>query len=118
MKTTFKASKSKTKKRPKRIYFITAKHQFWEIYRHHLREAVDNQTAKRSATKVFGKQSMVCATSGQTLSGAGTLQAYIYDRALAVWARYVAGDLSVTATSIGKSSDVNEVFTKGRMNHE
>jgi hypothetical protein len=43
--------------------------------------------------------SMIDAGTGVTLSGAGTLQAYVYDPSVAVWARMPAFDLSVTGTT-------------------
>lgn len=38
-------------------------------------------------------------TTGVTLSGAGTLQCYIYDASTAIWSRMPALDLSVTGTA-------------------
>jgi hypothetical protein len=38
----------------------------------------------------------VCADSGQTLSGAGTLQAYVWNDQLQYWSRLIDRDLSVT----------------------
>jgi hypothetical protein len=39
-----------------------------------------------------------CAASGQTLSGAGTLTAYVYDETVAVWSRIPELDLTVSGT--------------------
>ncbi len=41
----------------------------------------------------------VAAASGVTLSGAGTLQCYVYDPVVALWARMPAFDQSVTGTT-------------------
>jgi hypothetical protein len=35
----------------------------------------------------------------RTLSGAGTLDCYLYDPSVALWARFPAGDFNVTATT-------------------
>jgi len=40
------------------------------------------------------------ATTGNTLSGSGSLQAYIYDYSLARWARYPEGDITVTTSGV------------------
>lgn len=42
----------------------------------------------------------VCAASGQTLSGGGSLQAYLYDATTQVWARAPDLDLSTTVASV------------------
>lgn len=39
-----------------------------------------------------------CAASAQTLSGAGTLTAYVYDDTFAVWSRLTDLDLTVSGT--------------------
>lgn len=54
---------------------------------------------------VTGAYVSLCAASGQTLSGAGTLAAYYYDTSVALWMRNPDLDLtvSVTATSCGGS---------------
>jgi hypothetical protein len=41
-----------------------------------------------------------CAASGQTLSGAGTLTAYIYDETVGVWSRIPDLDLSPATASV------------------
>jgi hypothetical protein len=41
-----------------------------------------------------------CAASGQTLSGAGTLTAYIYDTTIGVWSRIPDLDLTVGTASV------------------
>lgn len=46
---------------------------------------------------------VVDAGLGVTLSGAGTLQAYMYDGSVGVWARALDYDLSVTATTRAQS---------------
>lgn len=55
---------------------------------------------------VVGAWISLCAASGQTLSGAGTLDAYYYDPAAALWMRDPDLDLavSVTATSCAGSA--------------
>lgn len=45
---------------------------------------------------VAGFRVAVCAEVGQTLSGAGTLLAYVYDNDLAQWIRNKPADLSLT----------------------
>lgn len=54
----------------------------------------------------------LCAASGQTLSGAGTLDAYYYDLAAALWFRNPLLDLavSVTATSCAGSPCRCQIF--------
>lgn len=42
----------------------------------------------------------VSVASGVTLSGAGTLQCYVYDPSVALWARAPAFDLSVSTGSV------------------
>lgn len=44
-------------------------------------------------------QMSVCAQSGATLSGAGTLQAYVYSSAQAAWTRSPALDLTVNVSA-------------------
>ncbi len=43
---------------------------------------------------------VVAVASGVTLSGAGTLQCYVYDPSVALWARMPAFDLSVSTASV------------------
>ena len=43
---------------------------------------------------------VAAADSGQTLSGAGTLQAYIYDASTGLWSRMPGADLSVTSSAV------------------
>jgi hypothetical protein len=43
---------------------------------------------------------IVAADSGQTLSGAGTLQCYVYDAVTALWSRMPGADLSVGTASV------------------
>lgn len=43
---------------------------------------------------------VVSSASGTTLSGAGTLQCYVYDAAIARWVRMPAMDLSVSTASV------------------
>ena len=50
-------------------------------------------------TYVKGAWIELCAASGQTLSGAGSLQAYYYDPAIALWTRNPSLDLAVTVAS-------------------
>lgn len=50
-------------------------------------------------TYVTGAWISVCAASGQTLSGAGTLDAYFFDPAAGLWMRNDDLDLSVTVTA-------------------
>jgi hypothetical protein len=58
---------------------------------------------------------VVEAPSGQTLSGAGTLQAYIWDPLLnagaGAWARMPAGDKSVTGTAARQAFAADEVLS-------
>lgn len=44
----------------------------------------------------------VAVPASQTLSGAGTLQCYVYDTFVAAWYRVPALDLSVTATGVAR----------------
>lgn len=46
---------------------------------------------------------VVLSATGTTLSGAGTLQGYMYDPSIAVWVRAPDYDLSVTATTRGQA---------------
>jgi hypothetical protein len=61
--------------------------------------------AGMALSQVAGAWISVCAASGQTLSGAGTLDAYYYDPYAALWMRDPDLDLTVTvtATSCGGS---------------
>ena len=43
---------------------------------------------------------VLLAASGQTLSGGGTLNCYVYDADVGVWVRYPGADLTVTASSV------------------
>lgn len=49
-------------------------------------------------TRVAGYRVSICAASGQTLSGAGSLQAYYFDPAREVWIRNPTLDRSVTVS--------------------
>lgn len=49
---------------------------------------------------VRGVRVSVCAASGQTLSGAGTLRAWVYHADAALWMRNVSLDLKVDATAV------------------
>lgn len=52
----------------------------------------------------------VSVASGVTLSGAGTLQCYVYDPSVALWARMPAFDLSVTGTTRTQAFQAFEVI--------
>lgn len=59
------------------------------------------------------KQLYICASaeSGQTLSGAGTLDGYFWDPDLAQWTRDKAGDFAITAASEREECfEAREVF--------
>lgn len=48
---------------------------------------------------IDGMTVVVDAGAATTLSGAGTLQAYVYDGRVGAWARWTSGDFSVTGTT-------------------
>lgn len=43
---------------------------------------------------------VISAASGKTLSGAGTMQAYLYDNTLARWVRLPSADFTVDSTGV------------------
>jgi hypothetical protein len=49
---------------------------------------------------VGGVTVTVCATTGQTLSGAGTLTAYVWNEATSTWANAPDYNLTVTSSSV------------------
>lgn len=63
------------------------------------RSAPTLSTEGMSLIAVYGFRLKVCAASGQTLSGAGTLQAYAYDADEGVWTRNKDLDQLVTNTT-------------------
>ena len=61
---------------------------------------VDNQVSSgMKLNSVTGAWISLCAISGQTLSGAGTLDAYYYDMGAALWMRDPDLDRTVTVTA-------------------
>lgn len=62
-----------------------------------------------SMSQVTGFKLSVCATTGNTLSGAGSLKAYLYNPVAALWMRNPALDVNVTAT--GERCQVFPDFT-------
>src|SRR4051812_46307439 len=57
-------------------------------------------TEGMSLVGVKGFRVSICAQSGQTLSGAGSLRAYLYHSDAALWMRNPSLDLSVTAAGV------------------
>ena len=53
-----------------------------------------------SLSGVGGVTVTVCAASGQTLSGAGTLTAYVWNEATSTWANAPDYNLTVTGTTV------------------
>lgn len=65
---------------------------------------------------VEGFRVTVCAASGQTLSGAGSMQAYLWDNDLGLWARNPDLDFNVTATTRCQvSPDFQVMVAAGRV---
>lgn len=52
----------------------------------------------------------ISAATGVTLSGAGSLQCYVYDPSVALWARMPTFDLSVTGTTRTQAFQALEVI--------
>lgn len=81
------------------------------------RAAPTTATEGVSLLQVRGFRVAICAAVGQTLSGAGTLQAWVYQAKAQVWMRNPSLDLtiSVTATSCAGAACRCQVFPDQRV---
>lgn len=60
--------------------------------------ALNNPQLPANQTGLAGIVVTVCAASGVTLSGAGTIEFYVYDPMLPEWSYWKTGSVSVTAS--------------------
>ena len=60
--------------------------------------ALNNPQLPANQTGLAGVAVTVCAATGTTLSGAGTIEFYVYDPALPEWSYWVDGSKTVTAS--------------------
>lgn len=65
---------------------------------------------------IAGFRVTVCAASGQTLAGAGALQAYVYDNDLALWTRNPSLDITISTAGARclTFADIQTVVATGR----